>query len=1120
MAYTDKKDMAHVMVSAHSVRRGNPTTLKFNAPENTEGVEAKKERNIVLSDQVVKALLKDPNASFPRGNLILKPHRPTPSDSVKSKSKPNTPAKLLETLFTTWSKEDGAKIGPYTIPMRRLVQLSRQGGVEEVEGYNYTSTERLWALSTAQNHWRNNLRKAGSLSNIAQLVSVLHSYIRWEDINLYKNEPQDKYCTKDGCTAERIIVDNRAYPRNPLSSEYKLIIVKSQPEATQDVELSGDKASLPSPPDLVPFAKLDMHTIAPGTHDIWLDERELTFQELHRYQDNQKKLKDIELAKREEEKAKTGGESPVKAPYDKGTLLPLWGNKQNDLFNDDTVTYKKDHSRNSGEFKSKKYMIENIDPDISSVVRRVLTNILDRVDVEEDREKTKRKRKKVKRGPAKSAEEREHIRYLSKLDILLCRRKEQLKRLMLRKRQFLAHQIRQEVADEAHELRLMEEEERRQEAEKEAAEKRKKEELVKSEKRIKKAQERIEKKLQKLKKNVDDMETKAENRAKKESKSPKKSPTKPMKSPKSKSPGRPSIKFESPKSKQPVPKKSHKKKAQPVFVKPVLKSKASSKTKFKFPAVSNKLKLKSPSRSPARSPLVLKSPLSSQSMTFPRPQVVLKDTQVVTKPSPKPVLKRGSKRGAPGPLSQRTIYRKRPCLEIVPVRLGNRKRRDLEKIMGRYLEENPLSEEEVPRKISRKSGKSPKRPGRPSAKSSDTSQNNLRERLQKLRKMASAKNRGNEVLAKLLLKQELVRKIAEQATAEDQQRTEGEENKKEKAKDRDQRAKEKEQRLKEKPKEGLTKPKEGPTKPKEGGLKIRNREPLEAPPASISGDGERKTVLQHHKGLVSIKDPNNKRHKDRLYCVCKRPYDATRFYIGCDLCSNWFHGKCVGISPSMARNMPGYTCTECKAGPSDDGPSGSGVQATEEVAEAPISKPSGPVPRESEAPEGDLFCICRTPYNQYSFYIGCDHCQEWYHGTCVGISEMEAERIEVYICDKCKEKEGREEPKLTHIQIAGLIKILRELQMHKMSWPFREPAKENTESKQLIKEPMDLSTIHKKFQKKHYPKMTLFVKDVLRVFSNARQLYAEETQRGRCADTLERYFVAKLNEFKLRHGLT
>ena len=53
--------------------------------------------------------------------------------------------------------------------------------------------------------------------------------------------------------------------------------------------------------------------------------------------------------------------------------------------------------------------------------------------------------------------------------------------------------------------------------------------------------------------------------------------------------------------------------------------------------------------------------------------------------------------------------------------------------------------------------------------------------------------------------------------------------------------------------------------------------------------------------------------------------------------------------------------------------------------------------------------------------------------------------------------------------------------------------------------PADLSTIHKKFQKKHYPKLTLFVKDVLRVFSNARQLYSEDSQRGRCADTLERY---------------
>ena len=33
MTYTDKKDMAHVVMSANSLRRGNPTTLKVNLEE-------------------------------------------------------------------------------------------------------------------------------------------------------------------------------------------------------------------------------------------------------------------------------------------------------------------------------------------------------------------------------------------------------------------------------------------------------------------------------------------------------------------------------------------------------------------------------------------------------------------------------------------------------------------------------------------------------------------------------------------------------------------------------------------------------------------------------------------------------------------------------------------------------------------------------------------------------------------------------------------------------------------------------------------------------------------------------------------------------------------------------
>ena len=35
--------------------------------------------------------------------------------------------------------------------------------------------------------------------------------------------------------------------------------------------------------------------------------------------------------------------------------------------------------------------------------------------------------------------------------------------------------------------------------------------------------------------------------------------------------------------------------------------------------------------------------------------------------------------------------------------------------------------------------------------------------------------------------------------------------------------------------------------------------------------------------------------------------------------------------------------------------------------------------------------------------IGCDFCGEWYHGCCVGVSEEESNRMEVYKCQLCAE---------------------------------------------------------------------------------------------------------------------
>jgi len=45
------------------------------------------------------------------------------------------------------------------------------------------------------------------------------------------------------------------------------------------------------------------------------------------------------------------------------------------------------------------------------------------------------------------------------------------------------------------------------------------------------------------------------------------------------------------------------------------------------------------------------------------------------------------------------------------------------------------------------------------------------------------------------------------------------------------------------------------------------------------------------------------------------------------------------------------------------------------------------------------YCVCRQPYE--GFMIGCDGCEEWYHGPCVGISQEQAQKFDKYVCVRC-----------------------------------------------------------------------------------------------------------------------
>lgn len=54
--------------------------------------------------------------------------------------------------------------------------------------------------------------------------------------------------------------------------------------------------------------------------------------------------------------------------------------------------------------------------------------------------------------------------------------------------------------------------------------------------------------------------------------------------------------------------------------------------------------------------------------------------------------------------------------------------------------------------------------------------------------------------------------------------------------------------------------------------------------------------------------------------------------------------------------------------------------------------------------DGQAYCICRSS-DSSRFMIGCDACEEWYHGDCINVSEKEAKHIKHYYCQRCKEED-------------------------------------------------------------------------------------------------------------------
>jgi len=234
-------------------------------------------------------------------------------------------------------------------------------------------------------------------------------------------------------------------------------------------------------------------------------------------------------------------------------------------------------------------------------------------------------------------------------------------------------------------------------------------------------------------------------------------------------------------------------------------------------------------------------------------------------------------------------------------------------------------------------------------------------------------------------------------------------------------------------------------------------------------------------GVVGSDNDGGKWKKDRLYCICKTKYDNTKFYVGCDVCSNWFHGTCVGITPKMSKKLTDYVCDEC-----------------------------------TNAKEGtELYCLCQQPYDEARFYIGCEKCPDWFHGRCVGILQSEAGSIEEYECPRCNPNSPMNAANLKKLRsqdMDALRKLFKQIQNCKHSQPFRHPVDKRTNRKyyEVVKEPMDFETVEKKLAGGEYKTLADFLGDITRIVENCRYYNPPGTTISRTAENLEQFVNQKV----------
>ncbi len=82
---------------------------------------------------------------------------------------------------------------------------------------------------------------------------------------------------------------------------------------------------------------------------------------------------------------------------------------------------------------------------------------------------------------------------------------------------------------------------------------------------------------------------------------------------------------------------------------------------------------------------------------------------------------------------------------------------------------------------------------------------------------------------------------------------------------------------------------------------------------AVADGRRRRTAKAMQQEEMSPEEEVYVENEHELFCVCQQPYNVDTAMIECDLCNEWYHLKCMGLTQARPDQPFTASCVACSA---------------------------------------------------------------------------------------------------------------------------------------------------------------------------------------------------------------